>query len=119
MPTAAQHRKVLIVGDAPSITGLLRVFGEKTNLKKPGEADPAALLARVDRKTFDSVLLDLRCPKPSGQPGGPGSGEIRSSLMGRVLTITAEVRDAETLDLIERYLKSGLPRPLLWLVSDR
>lgn len=119
MPTAARRRKVLIVGDESSITNLLRVFGEKLKGNISGEADPVAVLAKVDHETFDSVLLDLRCSNSQALRGGPGTGEVRSSLMGRVLTITAEVRDAETLDLIQRYLKNGLPRSLLWLVSER
>ena len=113
---ATQHRKVLIFGDDASIRNLLRIFGEKLEREKDGDANPAAVLAAVDRKAFDAVLLDLRC---AGREPHGGIGEIRSSLMGRVLAITAEVRDAETLEAVERYLINGLPRSLLWLISDR
>ena len=119
MPTATQQRKVLIFGDDASIRNLLRVFEEKLEREKDGDANPAAALAAIDRKAFDAVLLDLRCAPRKPRSGVGGIGEIQSSLMGRVLTINAEVRDAETLEAVERYLINGLPRSLLWLISDR
>jgi DNA-binding response OmpR family regulator len=116
VPTATQHRKVRIFGDEASIRNLLRVFREKLKRENAGDASPVASLAVIDPKTFDAVLLDLRCS--NGEDGARGSGEVRSCLMGKVLAITAEVRDPETLDLIERYLNNDLPRSLLWLVTD-
>ncbi len=120
MPTIVdtRHRKVLIFGDEPSIRSLLKIFAEKLERKKAGPADPAALLATVNRTQFDAVLLDLRLTNRDGEGKARGLGDIRTSLVGRTLAITAEVRDPETLDLIERYLINRLPSSLLWLVSD-
>jgi len=116
--TASRHRKVLIFGDEPSIRNLLHILAEKLERKNAGAANPAAALATINRKAFDAVLLDLRCSNRRSIDGVRRIGEIQPSLVGRVLAITVEVSDPETLELVERYLLKGLPRSLLWLVSD-
>ncbi|HUZ46395.1 MAG TPA: hypothetical protein VMW54_07130 [Terriglobia bacterium] len=118
MVTALQQRKVLIFGDEPSIRNLLHIFAEKLKRQNAGTQDPAAALTAISRQSFDEVLLDLRCSNPKNKNGARGIGEIQPSLMGRVLVIAAEVSDPETMDLVERYLLNGLPRSLLWLVSN-
>ena len=119
MVTALQQRKVLIFGDESSIRNLLHIFAEKLKRQNTGTEDPATALTAINRQSFDAVLLDLRCPDKQSESGIRGIGEIQPSLMGRVLVIAAEVSDPETMDLVERYLVNGLPRSLLWLVSDR
>ncbi len=118
MVTALQQRKVLIFGDESSIRNLLHIFAEKLKRQNTGTEDPATALTAINRQSFDAVLLDLRCSNPKNENAIRGIGEIQPSLVGRVLVIAAEASDLKTLDLVERYLVNGLPRSLLWLVSD-
>lgn len=121
MANSAEHRKVLFFGDEASIQNLLRVFSQKLERKSVGAARPAAALASLGPQEFDSVLVDLRCSKPNRrlERGLSGIEEIRPHVVGRVLTIVAEISDRDTLVLIERYLLKGLPRSLHWLISER
>lgn len=114
--SAAQRRKVLVLRNEPSIQNLLALvtkLGRESTVYESGQLP----LASIYRTQFDSVLLDLRClsrQQPEGQ--AYKIHEIRPSLVGKVLVITAEVSSPKTLELVERYLADGLPRTLLWLL---
>ena len=92
------RRKVLIVEDDSAIQKLLMAL-----LALSGEVPRVSeqSLAKISRELFDSVMLDLRC---SGTPPDARSGvqEIRPTLVGRVLVITGQVEDPDTLESIAR-----------------
>lgn len=116
MTTAAQRRKVLVLKDEPSVRQLLRFMKQLENGNAPGrngESSPA----KLNRKHFDEIVVDVRCPRQQLKNEVRGIEEIRPSLMGRTLVITMQVKGPKTLNLIERYLFKGLPQPLLWLLS--
>jgi CheY-like chemotaxis protein len=118
MPAVSLHRRVLVLMDAPTIRNLLNLVRALQN-ETADEECANAVNAISNRKQFDAVVLDLRC---SNRPAG---GEVRGihrihfSTLGRVLAITAQASGPSTMDLIERYLVSGLPSTLLWLISHR
>jgi hypothetical protein len=60
-----------------------------------------------------SDLLDLRCSDALTEEVVSGIHRIRPSLIGHVLVVTGEVVGAETLELIERYDLSRVPRDRL------
>lgn len=118
MPAASHHRKVLVLNDEPSIRNLLTLVKELER-GNAVDANGETLLAAISRRHFDAVVLDLRCPKR--RLGGEirGIREFRPSRVGTMLVINAEVNGPKSLDMVERYLISGLPHSLLWLVSHR
>lgn len=117
MATGLMQRKVLMFGDDPSIRNLLRVFTSKLSAQGD-ETQNEAARAVINRKAFDEVLIDLRCSYSEDSGGHRPIGEVQPSLVGRVLVIVAEVRDIETLELLERYLAEGLSQSLHLLVGD-
>lgn len=109
MTTSLTRRKVLIVEDEPSIRkllhALLAALGCDGEIADTGQQ----ALALVNRSQFDAVLLDLRCSDLQAEELVPQIQIIRPSLIGRVLVITGEIADPETLDLIERYFLLQIP----------
>jgi CheY-like chemotaxis protein len=96
------QRKVLIVEGEPAISRLIcTLLGGRG-----GDGDVACsgqqALAMISRQPFDAVLLDLRCSDPSPERPRSGVLEIHPSLVGRVLVITGEVADQDTMSLVER-----------------
>lgn len=58
--------RILIVDDAASIRGLLRVIAGRTGMRADEAADGAHALELLDRNLYDVVLLDLAMPRVSG-----------------------------------------------------
>lgn len=95
------RRKVLLIEDEPSIRNILYVL--LAALKCDGDVAYCGqqALAMIERESFDAVLLDLR---DSEMPAGEvieKINAIRPSLIGRVLCITSDIADPNTLDMIE------------------
>jgi hypothetical protein len=118
MPSVPLRRQILVLTDDVSIRNLFFLM-KKLDSENAADGSGTAMAAIAEREQYDAVILDMRCPE--GTRGGEvhGIGEIRSSRMGRTQAITAEVNGPETLTLVERYLLSGLPGALLWLVSHQ
>ncbi len=110
------QRKVLIVEEESSIRNLIYTllgrFGCDGDVAYSGQQ----ALAMISRQPFDAVLLDLRCSDLTPERVVSGILEIRPSLIGRVLVITGEVTDQETMGLIEQ--KCLLPVPRHHLVCE-
>jgi hypothetical protein len=77
------------------------------------------LLAAVNHRKFDTVVLDVRWPDKKPQNEVHGLGEIRPGWVGKSLVVTAEINGPKTLKVLEQYLINGLPNALLWLISHR
>ncbi|HXH48666.1 MAG TPA: hypothetical protein VNM47_04780 [Terriglobia bacterium] len=112
------HRKVLVLNDQPSIRNLLcllKNFDSENTLAVSG----GFLVASLNEKQFDAVVLDMRRPDWNATKEMRGIGEIRAGFVGKLLVVVAEVNGPKTLDLFERYILNGLPGALLWLISHR
>jgi hypothetical protein len=102
----APCRTVLEVEDEQSIRYVLRILrsglssGEETGVRS------SKTLGEFSRDSFDAILLDLRCANlPANEPDShlrPNVREVRPRLVGRILVLTSEVSDLETMDMIER-----------------
>ena len=67
-------------------------------------------LAMIEKKSFDAVLLDLRCSEmPTGEMVS-AIRELRPNLVGRVLVITGEVSDPQTMEMIKKNCWPHIPR---------
>jgi CheY-like chemotaxis protein len=110
MHRTAQHRKVLIVEDEPSIRNTLYVLLAGLGCEGDAVPDGQHALVKIRREQFDAVLLDLRCCNVNAATVVPQIQEVRPNLVGRVLVITGEVADAATLDLIVRNCLQHVPQ---------
>ena len=104
------QRKVLIVEEESSIRNLIYTLLGRLGCEGDVAYSGQQALAMISRQPFDAVLLDLRCSDLTPERVVSGILEIRPSLMGRVLVITGEVTDRDTLSLIERRCLLSVPR---------
>jgi DNA-binding NtrC family response regulator len=104
-----QLRNVLIIEDEPSIRNvfyfLLAALGCEGDIVHNGYQ----ALAMIEKQSFDAVLLDLRCSEmPAGEMAS-AIKELRPSLVGRVLVITGEVSDPQTMEMIKKNCWPYIP----------
>lgn len=118
MLPASQRRKVLVLEDGPSIRNLFILAKRLENGDVPG-GNGVSPLAGINRRHFERVIVDLRFPPRQRKAELHGIGEIRPSLMGRMLVVNIQVSGPKTLELVERYLTNRLPPSLLWLICHR
>ena len=103
-------RNVLIVEGEPSIRNVLYVLlaglGCEGDIAHTGHQ----ALAMIEKQSFDAVLLDLRCSEmPAGEMVS-AIRELRPNLVGRVLVITGEVSDPQTMEMIKKNCWPHIPR---------
>ena len=110
MSSPSARRKILIVEDEPAIRNVLYVLLASLGFEGDVADTGQQALAMVSREAFDAVLLDLRCPDPSAEQMVSKIWEIRPNLVGRVLVVTGEVGDEQTMKLIERYCLPQISR---------
>ncbi len=104
------QRKVLIVEEESSIRNLIYTLLSRLGCDSDVAYSGQQALAMISRQPFDAVLLDLRCSDLTPERVVSGILEIRPSLMGRVLVITGEVTDQDTINLIEHKCLLHVPR---------
>ena len=104
------RRRVLIIEDEPSIRNVLFVLLAGLGCEGDVAYTGQQALSMISRGSFDAVLLDLRCSNLGAEEVVSQIREIRPSLVGRVLVITGEVTDAQTMELLDRYLLPHIPR---------
>lgn len=113
MTSGSRDRKVLLVEGEPAASDLLRVLVNRLGCNGELVTNGQQALAMVNRTDYDAVLLDLRSSILPPEDVVSGIHEIRPSLIGRVLVITGEVDDRETLELVERYFLLQIRRSRL------
>ena len=118
MASVPLHREVLVLTDDVSIRNLFYLM-RNLAIENPEDGGERAVAAIAEREQYDAVILDMQCPGEMPRGDVHGLGKIQSSMMGRMLTIVAEVDGPETPPLLERYLFSGLPGCRLGLASYR
>ncbi len=116
--SAPLHRQVLILTDDVSLRNLFYLM-RKLAAENAADGSERAVAAFMEDALYDAVVLDLRCGDQRHGAEVRGISKIQPAILGRLLTITAEVSGPETLDLVEKYLVTGLPGALLWLASHR
>jgi len=104
------QRRVLIVEEESSIRNLIYTLLSTLGCDGDVAYSGQQALAMISRQPFDAVLLDLRCLDGGPERVVSGILEIRPNLMGRVLVITGEVTDQDTMDLIEHKCLLRVPR---------
>jgi DNA-binding response OmpR family regulator len=105
-----QLRNVLIIEDEPSMRNVLNVLLAGLGCEGDIAHHGRRALAMIEKESFDAVLLDLRCSEmPAGEMVS-AIKELRSNLMGRVLVITGEVSDPQTLEMITKNCWPHIPR---------
>lgn len=117
-PSQPLRRQVLVLTDKASIQNLLFLM-KKLESENAADGSACAVAALTSGQRFEAVILDMRFARRRAGGEIHGIKNIQSAVMGKMLAITAEVTGPKTMDLLERYLTSGLPGSLLWLVSYR
>ena len=103
-------RNVLIVEGEPSIRNVLYVLLAGLGCEGDIAHNGQQALAMIEKQSFDAVLLDLRCSEiPAGEMAS-AIKELRPNLLGRVLVITGEVSDPQTMDMIKKNCWPSIPR---------
>lgn len=102
-----------MVEDEFSIRELLNALVKKLGCRGEVATGGQEALAMIRRSDFDAVLLDLRCPDLPAEDVVSGIHRLRPSLVGRVLVITGDVADLNTLVLVERHFLLQIPRSRL------
>jgi DNA-binding NtrC family response regulator len=110
MSPTSQNRKVLIVEDDAAIRNVLYVLLAGQGCEGDIAYSGKQALAMLSREKFDAVLLDLRCSNLPAEQVVAQIQEIRPSLVGRVLVITGELTDTQTLEVVERHCLPHVPR---------
>jgi CheY-like chemotaxis protein len=103
----------LIVEDEPAIRNVLFVLLAGLGCEGDVAYTGQQALSMVSRESFDAVLVDLRCNNLGAEEVVSQIKEISPSLVGRVLVITGEVTDPQTMDLLSRHLLPHIPRSQL------
>jgi CheY-like chemotaxis protein len=111
--TGSGRRKVLIVEDEPAIRNVLFVLLAGLGCEGDVAYTGQQALSMVSRESFDAVLVDLRCNNLGAEEVVSQIKEISPNLVGRVLVITGEVTDPETMELLSRHLLPHVPRSRL------
>ena len=106
----SRPRHVLIVEGEPSIRNLLCVLLAGLGCEGDIAHNGRQALAKIEKESFDAVLLDLRCSEiPAGEMVS-AIKELGPNLVGRVLVITGEVSDSQTLEMIKKNCWPYIPR---------
>jgi hypothetical protein len=112
------NRKVLIVADEPAIKNLLTLV-RKLDSRQVVTAKGRLNFSTINRSSFDTAILDLRCSNGRPEGRGYGFGEVWPSIMGRVLVITARVNNLKTFGLVEQYIRQRHSfRNLMFYLGD-
>jgi CheY-like chemotaxis protein len=104
------RRKVLILEDEPVIRNVIYVLLAGLGCEGDVVHSSRQALASINRQTFDAVLLDLRCSELPPEQLVSEIIDVHPNLVGRLLVITGEVADPETLAMIERNSLPHVPR---------
>ena len=113
MAAHSHRRKVLIIEDEPSIRNVLYVLLAGLGCDGDVAHDSQRGLSMISQSEFDAVLLDLRSIElPADQIVSAITG-MRPSLVGRVLVITGEISDPQSLEMLERCAVPHVPRSRL------
>ena len=113
MTLTSQNRKVLIVEDDAAIRNVLYVLLAGVGCEGDIAYSGKQALSMLSREKFDAVLLDLRCSNLPADQVVSQINEIRPSLVGRVLVITGELTDTQTMKVIEQHCLPYVPRERL------
>jgi DNA-binding NarL/FixJ family response regulator len=100
MSDEISQRNVLIVEDERTISHLLYALLVEANYEVKA-AVGQQMLATIPRGSFDVIMMDLRCDgSPSPHPF-PGILGLWPQTLGRILWITVDLADGQTMDWME------------------
>jgi len=116
MSSVPLHRQVLVLTDDVCIRNLFYLMRKLTS-ENATDGSLNAMVAIAEREEYDAIILDMRRPDVKLGNESREIGKIQCSRTDRTLTIAAEVYGNETLTVVERYLLSGLPGALTWLIG--
>jgi PAS domain S-box-containing protein len=110
---AVSGANILLVDDEPEILATLAEILTHAGHRVETAADGAAALERLDTRSFDVIVSDVRMPGLDG-PGLYAEMERRfPSLRRRIVFLTGDTMSAETREFLERTGAVSLGKPFL------
>ena len=110
---ATSGASILLVDDEPEILATLTEILTYAGHRVETAADGAAALERLDSRSFDVIVSDVRMPGLDG-PGLYAEIERRfPSLRERIVFLTGDTLNAETREFLERTGAVSLGKPFL------
>jgi two-component system NtrC family sensor kinase len=110
---AAPGASILLVDDEPEILATLAEILTYAGHRVETAADGAAALERLDSRSFDVIVSEVRMPGLDG-PGLYAEIERRfPDLRERIVFLTGDTMSAETRDFLERTRAVSLGKPFL------
>ncbi|KRT72606.1 MAG: nitrogen specific signal transduction histidine kinase NtrB [Candidatus Rokubacteria bacterium CSP1-6] len=103
--------KVLVVEDEAGVAGVLRGLLRRLGHEAEVARDGRAALARVEKASFDLLIVDLKMPGMSGRQLWEALRECRSPLAHRMAFMSGNARSPELLELVKEAGALTLPKP--------
>jgi PAS domain S-box-containing protein len=110
---AVSGASILLVDDEPEILGTLAEILTYAGHRVETAADGTAALARLDSRSFDVIVSDVRMPGLDGPGLYAEIGRRFPSLRERIVFLTGDRLNAETREFLERTGAVSLGKPFL------
>jgi len=104
----AHSERILIVDDDAEIRSLLRDYLRRNGLQAEAVADGRAMRLRLERETFDLIVLDLMMP---GEDGLVLCRDLRAQSAMPVIMLTARTEEADRIVGLEMGADDYVPKP--------
>jgi PAS domain S-box-containing protein len=111
-PTAA-GASIMLVDDEPEILATLSEILTYAGYRVETAADGAAALERLDSRSFDVIVSDVRMPGLDGPGLYAEIGRRFPSLRERIVFLTGDTMNADTREFLERTGAVSLGKPFL------
>jgi PAS domain S-box-containing protein len=118
MPAAATARRapadgrILVVDDEPMIVDLLAEVLEERGYHVETAGNGGEACKKIGPNSYDLVISDVRMPEMTGIDLYRRIVAVRPELEGRVIFITGDLMDPQTVDFLSEVHARTLPKPL-------
>ena len=110
-PDPSVAMRILVVDDEQAVRGLARRFLVKKGHHVDEAKSGKAALRMIQEREYDSVIVDLRMPDLSGEGLYEWLKKNRPELANRVIVISGDMANPETVEILERMDRPFLLKP--------
>jgi two-component system NtrC family sensor kinase len=110
---AAAAARILVVEDEPTVAQLVVDILREDGHKVEAVLDSQEGLALLSRAQYDLVICDLRMPRLDGRAFYDALVRAGSSMQSRIIFITGDTLDPQTLEFLEQKHLRYLAKPFL------
>jgi PAS domain S-box-containing protein len=110
-PVEATKKNILVVDDETSIVNLVRMALEMRGHFVETATDGESALRKLEERPFDAIITDIKMPGKNGIDIVQYCQETKPDVAKRILIITGDVVDPETMRLMKEQNLPFLPKP--------